>query len=112
MDQVKAQTVTRLHLGREDWNFKNLRARFEGPQSIATKLNTPEDPVKPPANKGKQKDPSELPTKDEYSHLWDHWRDDYADILDGTRDVLPPWREVNHEIHLVDPSKQYHYHLP
>jgi hypothetical protein len=24
MDQVKAQNVTRLHLGREDWNFKKL----------------------------------------------------------------------------------------
>jgi hypothetical protein len=84
MDQVKAQNVTRLHLGREDWNFKKLRARFERPRSIATKLNIPEGPARPLVSKGKQRDPEELPLKDEYSHLWDHWRDDYADILDGT----------------------------
>jgi hypothetical protein len=84
MDQMKAQNVTRLHLGREDWNFKKLRARFKRPQSITTKLNIPKGPARPLVSKGKQRDPKELPLKDEYSHLWDHWHDDYANILDGT----------------------------
>jgi hypothetical protein len=26
--------------------------------------------------------------------------------------MLPPWREVNHKIHLIDDSKRYNYHLP
>ncbi|KAF8219725.1 hypothetical protein L208DRAFT_1338271 [Tricholoma matsutake] len=60
----------------------------------------------------KQKDTWEPPPPDQYSHLCDHWRDDYADIMDGVREVLPPWQEVNHEIHLIDESKRYHYHLP
>ncbi|KAF9006390.1 hypothetical protein BDZ89DRAFT_965954 [Hymenopellis radicata] len=25
---------------------------------------------------------------------------------------MPPWREVNHEINLVDDDKRYHYHIP
>jgi hypothetical protein len=104
--------VTRLQLGKEDWALKKLRDRFDRPQSIATKLNAPEGPIRPSIDKGKQKKPRENPQNDEYAHLRDHWREDYADILDGTRDGLPPWREVNHEIHLIDPSKRYHYHLP
>ena len=31
MDQVKAQTVTRLPYRKEDWDFKKLRAKFERP---------------------------------------------------------------------------------
>ncbi|KAF8219106.1 hypothetical protein L208DRAFT_1343325 [Tricholoma matsutake] len=37
---------------------------------------------------------------------------EFLDILGGTRDQLPPWREVNHEINLINDNKQYHYHLP
>jgi hypothetical protein len=112
MDQMKAQTITRLEPRKEDWDFKRLRAKYKRPQSIATKLNAPEGPIKPSGSKGKQKELTNIPRVDEYSHLRDHWCEDYTDILDGTRDTLPPWREVNHEIHLIDPSKHYHYHLP
>jgi hypothetical protein len=35
-----------------------------------------------------------------------------VDILGGTQDQLPPWREVNHEINLIDEDKRYTYHLP
>ncbi|KAF8236635.1 hypothetical protein L208DRAFT_1037025, partial [Tricholoma matsutake] len=42
----------------------------------------------------------------------DGWNTVFSDILGGTRDQLPPWREVNHEIHLIDDNKLYHYHLP
>ncbi|KAF8221237.1 hypothetical protein L208DRAFT_1534276 [Tricholoma matsutake] len=63
-------------------------------------------------NKGKQKDTQEPPPPNQYSHLHDHWHDNYADIMDGVQEVLPPWQEVNHEIHLINESKRYHYHLP
>jgi hypothetical protein len=46
-----------------------------------------------------------IPEWDEYSHLRDRWHEDYTDILDGTWDQLPPWREVNHKINLIDESK-------
>jgi hypothetical protein len=112
VDQVKAQAITRLPPIKEDWDLKKLRARFERPHSITSKLNMPEGPLKPAVDKGKQRDTRELPPPDEYSHLRDHWCNDYADIMDGVQEVLPPWREVNHEIHLIDESKRYHYHLP
>ena len=34
---------------------------------------------------------------------------DMTDIVNGTYNQLPPWREVNHEIHLIDEDKQYRY---
>ncbi|OBZ76509.1 Transposon Ty3-G Gag-Pol polyprotein [Grifola frondosa] len=30
----------------------------------------------------------------------------------GSRKELPPFREINHQIPLIDPDKQYRYHLP
>lgn len=32
--------------------------------------------------------------------------------MQGAPDNLPPFREVNHEIHLIDPDKRYTYFLP
>ena len=112
IDWVKAQTIIRLQPREEDWDFKKLQARYERPQSIATKMKAPEGPIRPSVDKGKQKESGKTLQKDEYSHFHDHWHNDYADVLEGTRDTLPPWHEVNHEIHLVDPSKWCHYHLP
>ncbi|KAG6897042.1 hypothetical protein C0995_010837 [Termitomyces sp. Mi166 len=40
------------------------------------------------------------------------WQQEFADIVNGTKEELPPWREVNHEINLIDEGKQYKYHLP
>jgi hypothetical protein len=68
--------------------------------------------VTPPTPKNKGKSPKTPPTADEYDHLRRGWHDEYADILNGTREELPLWREVNHEIHLIDEGKQYPYHLP
>ena len=32
--------------------------------------------------------------------------------MTGVPDKLPPFREINHKIPLIDEKKQYHYHLP
>ncbi|KAG6881979.1 hypothetical protein C0995_016387, partial [Termitomyces sp. Mi166 len=40
------------------------------------------------------------------------WQQEFVDIVNGTKEELPPWREVNHEINLIDEGKQYKYHLP
>ena len=102
-----------MKIGKGDLGFDKLRAKFEKPKP---KQNTPANYLRGstelPRDKGKGKDSKNSPTQDEYTPLHTRWRDEYSDILDGTRDTLPPWREVNHEIHLIDENKRYHYHLP
>jgi hypothetical protein len=101
-----------LKLGKQDTEFRRLRSRFEKPKNRSIKPNLQEVPQNLLIDKGKWRAEETLPERDEYSHLRDRWREKYADILGGTRDQLPPWREVNHEIHLIDENKQYTYHLP
>jgi len=40
------------------------------------------------------------------------WLESAADILTGAPTHLPPLREVNHKIPIIDESKRYNYHLP
>jgi len=40
------------------------------------------------------------------------WMKNAADILGGAPDRLPPLREVNHKIPLMDENMRYNYHLP
>jgi hypothetical protein len=51
-------------------------------------------------------------TEEDYPQLQQQWYNEFSDILGGTQNQLPPWREVNHEIHLINDNKWYHYHLP
>ncbi|KAG6867440.1 hypothetical protein C0993_002743, partial [Termitomyces sp. T159_Od127] len=44
--------------------------------------------------------------------LRQQWQQDFVDIINGMKKELPSWREVNHEINLIDENKQYKYHLP
>jgi len=44
--------------------------------------------------------------------LHDHWFAKYADILNRVPLELPPLREINHQIPLIDDGKQYYYYLP
>ncbi|KAG5332753.1 hypothetical protein C0989_006557 [Termitomyces sp. Mn162] len=44
--------------------------------------------------------------------LRQQWQQEFADIVKGTKPKLLPWWEVNHEINLIDETKQYKYHLP
>jgi hypothetical protein len=44
--------------------------------------------------------------------LRDQWKESYADLFGSIPLELPPFREVNHEINLVDPDKRIHYHFP
>ena len=43
--------------------------------------------------------------------LRDKWREKYAAIFGSIPLELPPFREVNHKINLMDPDKQINYHL-
>src|SRR6202453_4894875 len=40
------------------------------------------------------------------------WVESAADVLTGALPHLPPFREVNHKIPLIDEQKRYNYHLP
>src|ERR1700677_538519 len=44
--------------------------------------------------------------------LHNKWVESAADILTGAPPHLPPFREVNHKIPLIDEQKWYNYHLP
>ena len=65
--------------------------------------------LKPPS-KGKEK--ATTYTEDDIPSLTQQWCDGYQDILQGTPEELPPLREVNHEINLINPDHRYTYHLP
>jgi hypothetical protein len=86
--------------------------QYEKPQARKTQCNKQEGLENLLANKGKQKEEDTPPARDDYAHLCDRWREEYTDILGGTQDRLPLWREVNHEINLIDKDKRYMYHLP
>ncbi|KAK0214973.1 hypothetical protein IW262DRAFT_1239611, partial [Armillaria fumosa] len=65
----------------------------------------------PKVDKGKQKD-TNLDADDDIECLWQHWYEEYEELLQGVLEGMPPWRIVNHEILLVDDNARYHYHLP
>jgi hypothetical protein len=44
--------------------------------------------------------------------LREQWIEKFADLCGEIPLRLWPLRLVNHEIHLIDPDKQYNYHLP
>ena len=51
-------------------------------------------------------------TDNDIPYSRDKWRENYAAIFGSIPLELPPFREVNHEIYLVDPDKQINYHFP
>ncbi|KAG6893476.1 hypothetical protein C0995_000432 [Termitomyces sp. Mi166 len=51
-------------------------------------------------------------SEDDFLRLCQAWQQEFVNIVNGTKEELPPWREVNHEINLIDESRQYKYHLP
>ncbi|KAG6883228.1 hypothetical protein C0995_012642, partial [Termitomyces sp. Mi166 len=61
-------------------------------------------------DKGKVKTQGQ--SDDDILQLCQAWQPEFADIVNGTKEELPPWREVNHEINFIDENKQYKYHLP
>ena len=49
---------------------------------------------------------------DDIPQLRRSWDERITDLVSGVPLELPPMREVNHEINLVDPGKRIHYRLP
>ncbi|KAF8231853.1 hypothetical protein L208DRAFT_1182097, partial [Tricholoma matsutake] len=42
----------------------------------------------------------------------EEWKQSCQDILSGVPDKLPPLREINHHIPLVEEKKKYNHYLP
>jgi len=42
----------------------------------------------------------------------EQWLDKISDLVGGVPVMLPPFREVNHEINLINPNKRITYQLP
>jgi hypothetical protein len=51
-------------------------------------------------------------TKQDIPRLREEWKNSCQDILGGVPNKLPPLREINHHIPLVDEKKKYNYYLP
>ena len=51
-------------------------------------------------------------TDNDIPQLRNKWREKYAAIFGSIPLELPPFREVNYEINLVDPDKRINYRLP
>ena len=51
-------------------------------------------------------------SKADIPRLCEKWRKECEDIIKGALERLPPMREVNHRIPIVDENKRYKYHSP
>jgi len=87
-----------------------MRAKFEKLLKTAPQNEAEERLPRPPRHKGKGKE--DALTEEDFPHLRQQWHDEFMDMVNGTHSQLPPWREVNHEIHLVDNNKRYKYFTP
>ena len=59
------------------------------------------------------REPAKAGSEEEHlQELRDKWFQAYEDMLRPPPPELPPWREVNHRIPLIDEHKQYHYRTP
>jgi hypothetical protein len=62
--------------------------------------------------KGSEKPEKRPLTEADIPRLRQQWYEEFKNILQGTPEELPPLREVNHEINLIDPDKKYTHRLP
>ncbi|KAJ7632008.1 hypothetical protein B0H17DRAFT_890247, partial [Mycena rosella] len=51
-------------------------------------------------------------TEGDIPRLREQWMEISKDIMSGVPETMPPLREVNHRIPLIDEVKVYNYHLP
>ena len=47
----------------------------------------------------------------DYPSLRVQWMDNITDLISGVPPKVPPFRQINHEINLIDPTKQINYQL-
>jgi hypothetical protein len=112
VDRTRIAAVASSVLGRDesDDRIRAMRAKYEKPCNetswIEVKEKTPQQQLD--KNKGKEC----ALTEEDFPQLRQQWHDKFADIVNRTCSQLPPWREVNHEIHLIDDNMWYKYITP
>ncbi|KAF8219199.1 hypothetical protein L208DRAFT_1182919, partial [Tricholoma matsutake] len=87
-------------------DFKWDKVRLQGLSDLNEALFTICDELE---SKSRAQGPLE---RKDIPRLRKEWLTTCNDILQGVPERPPPMREINHQIPLVDESKQYHYHLP
>lgn len=101
--------ILRLNLQDSDiQNIADLRRRYEKPTRTEKTI-----PPKEYIRAGRETTIDYTPQHDpEVDTRREAWKNEFADMVNGTPANLPPLREINHEIHLIDPKQQYVYHAP
>ena len=111
-NQNSAIASTILGRNKMDDHIRALKDKFEKPKKIIPLDNSMNKERLPQTKLAKGKGKSQALTEEDYPQLRQWWHDKFADIVNSTRNQLPPWREVNHKIHLIDDNKQYKYFTP
>jgi hypothetical protein len=88
--------ITLPHIDESMEAIERLKKKYQNPQQGSRNKER------------KDQDPSD----EELQKIRQKWHDEFQDILQGVPEELPPLREVNHEIHLIDPEAKYRHHLP
>jgi hypothetical protein len=86
--------------------IRRLKGKYE-PHRRTNEVGTNE---KERSHKGKER--MKEPSEEEMTNLRQGWYDKYQNILQGVSKELPPLRDVNHKIILVNSNKRYMYYLP
>jgi len=107
VERIRISVAASSVLGRDESEdrIRAMQAKFEKPLKMAPQNEAEERLPRPVRHKGKDK----VLTEEDFPHLCQQWHDKFADMVNGTPSQLPPWREVNHEIHLMDNDKRYKY---
>jgi transposase InsO family protein len=81
---------------------------------LEKQIRLPKEPKEPQASTSTSPPPSYgRPLLDsDIPMLRDDWTNHIKDLTCPIPEELPPFREINHEINLIDESKQYNYHNP
>ncbi|KNZ71609.1 Pro-Pol polyprotein [Termitomyces sp. J132] len=93
-----------MSVGTQFMRAHNVLLDFQNDQVVINGVVTP-------AHKQRNLQPPKL-TEGNISHLWQQWYNEFQDVVNGTKEELPPCQEVNHEINLIDETKQYSYFMP
>ena len=79
---------------------------MDRPQDYDRQQNLRAARVLPPGTTSQKLTTADVP------RLRDQWFEKYKDITSGVPAKLPPLREINHRIPLINEAMVYHYHLP
>lgn len=107
-EQPKRRKKPKLRLPTIDESMESISKLKEKYEPQRRKVESPTKRDSP--LKGKEK-ATEI-AEDDLANLGQRWHNEYQDILQGVPEGLPPLREVNHEINLIDPDKRYTYYSP